>query len=324
MVWCETEEEPYSMFQANLKRVEYKLCYNKARNEKERLFTWNELAKKAYDIYSNITDKEQKKVRDLLDDIKLKPNSTAAEKIMSIESYLKKNFVTRDDIPSEDADDMAKVIKNKIASEKAIIKLYTSLYKAADINYQIVLCGNRTNFEVDRTFENWNNTNNFLLYFPATKKFLAPTEIEYRYPWIPPTWANTNGLFCVGTTIGNFTTAVAEVKTIPLENYEHSFLNMDMNLKLDKNDALLIDVKQSYGGYAAPNYRAPFVFLPEDEQDKVLKEMIKFGTNSENILSHSYENKDLDQAEPYKPFVINASVRSNNLIERAGEKIIIF
>ena len=319
----ETEEEPYSMFQANLKRVEYKLCYNKARNEKERLFTWNELAKKVYDIYSNITDKEQKKVRDLLEDIKLKPNSTAAEKIMSIESYLKKNFITRDDIPSEDADDMAKVIKNKIASEKAIIKLYTSLYKAADINYQIVLCGNRTNFEVDRTFENWNNTNNFLLYFPATKKFLAPTEIEYRYPWIPPTWANTNGLFCVGTTIGNFTTAVAEVKTIPLENYEHSFLNMDMNLKLDKNDALLIDVKQSYGGYAAPNYRAPFVFLPEDEQDKVLKEMIKFGTNSENILSHSYENKDLDQAEPYKPFVINASVRSNNLIERAGEKIII-
>ena len=101
------------------------------------------------------------------------------------------------------------------------------------------------------------------------------------------------------------------------------FFVSSMNLKLDKNDAMLIDVKQSYGGYAAPNYRAPFVFLPEDEQDKVLKEMIKFGTNSENILSHSYENKDLDQAEPYKPFVINASVRSNNLIERAGEKIII-
>jgi hypothetical protein len=319
----EAEEEQYSMFQANLKRVEYKLSYNKARNERERLFTWNELAKKAYDIYSTVSDKEYKKIKDLLGDVNLKPNAGAAEKIMAIENYLKKNFITRDDIPSEDADDMIKVIKNKIASEKAIIKLYAGLYKAADINYQIVLCGDRINFEVDRTFENWNNTDNFLLYFPATKKFLAPTQIEYRYPWIPPTWTSTNGLYCINTTIGNFSTAVAEVKNIPMESYDYSFLNMDMNVKLDKNDILLIDVKQSYGGYAAPNYRAPFVFLPEGEQDKVLKEMIKFGTNSENILSHSFENKEIDQTEPYKPFVINASVRSTNLIERAGDKIII-
>jgi hypothetical protein len=317
------EEEHYTMFHANLKRVEYKLSYNKARNETARIFTWDEMAKKAYDIYTNISDKENKKIKDLLSNIKIQDKNSTAEKIMAIESYVKKNFITRDDIPSEDADDLVKVIKDKIASEKAIIKLYTGLYTAANINHQLVLCGDRSNFEVDRTFENWTNTSNFLLYFPATKKYLSPTEVEFRYPWIPPTWANTNGVFCVGTTIGNFTTAVAEIRNIAMEKYDYSFLNMDMNLSLDKNDALLIDVKQSYGGYAAPNYRALFAFLPEDEQNNALKEMIKFGTNSENILSHSFENKDLDQAEPYKPFVLNATVRSTNLIERAGDKIII-
>ncbi len=316
------EEEKYSMYQANLKRVEYKLCYNKAKNERDRMFTWNELAKKAFDIYSVISDKEAKKIKDLASDIDLK-TSGIAEKVTSIENYLKKNFITREDIPDEDANDLIKVIKNKLASQKAIIKLYTSLFNVAGIDYQLVLCGDRTNYSVDRTFENWNNTRNVLIYIPATKKFLAPTEIEYRYPWIPPTWANTNGLYCISTTIGNFTTAVAEVKNIPMESYEHSFLNMDMSLKLEKDDALFIDVKQSYGGYAAPNYRFPFVFFPAEEQNKVLKEMIKFGTNSENILSHSFENKEIEQVDPYKPFVIKASVKSTNMVERAGEKIIL-
>jgi hypothetical protein len=176
---------------------------------------------------------------------------------------------------------------------------------------------------VDRNFENWNNTKNFLLYFPTTKKFLAPTETEYRYPWFPPTWGATNGLYCVATTIGNFTTAVGDVKSIPMEDVQYSFSNMDMNLKFEKDDAMLVAVKQIYGGYVAPNYRAAFAYSPAEEQDKILKEMVKLGTNSENILSHSFDNKEIDQADPYKPFVINASVKSTSLIERAGEKLII-
>ena len=319
----EAEEEKYSMYQANLKRVEYKLSYNTSKNARERLFTWNELAKKAFDIYSAVSDKDLKKIKDLLSDINLPAGAGDVEKITGIENYLKKNYITRQDIPDEDADDLAKLIKNKVASHKAIIKLYGSLYKLAGVDFQIVLGGDRTNFGIDRSFENWNNTSNTLLYFPSTKKFVAPTEMEYRYPWIPPTWAGTNGLYCIGTTIGNFTTAVGEVKGIPMEDYEHNYLNMDMSLKLDKEDALIVDVKQLYGGYAAPNYRVPFVYLPADEQNKVLKEMIKFGTNSENILSHSFENREMEQPDPYKPFVINATVKSTNLIERAGEKIII-
>ncbi|MBA2745711.1 MAG: hypothetical protein H0U44_05755, partial [Flavisolibacter sp.] len=110
--------------------------------------------------------------------------------------------------------------------------------------------------------------------------------------------------------IGNFTTSIGEIKMIPLEKYEHNYLNMEMDLELDKKDELVIRVKQLYGGYAAPNYKMPFIFLPADEQDKVLKQMIRFGANTENIISHSFENKEMEQKDPYKPFVINASVKA--------------
>ena len=315
------EEEKYSMYQASLKRVEFKLSYNKAKSENERLFTWNELAKKIFSIYTEINDKEAKRVKSLLNDIGAK--GTEVEKIMAIENYLKKNIITRDDIPDDDADDLVKVIKDKVASHKATSKLYVALLTAADVKFQIVLSGDRSDYTVEKNFENWNNTQHFLIYFPTTKKFLAPTEMEYRYPWFPPSWGATNGLFCVTTTIGNFTTAVADIRTIAMEDVKHSFSNMDMALKLENEDALIVNVKQSYGGYTASNYRFPFVYLPADEQHKLLKEMVKFGTNSENILSHSLENREMEQADPYKPFVINATVKSPNLVERAGDKLII-
>jgi hypothetical protein len=315
------DEEKYSMYQANLKRVEYKLSYNKANNGATRLFTWNELAQKVYKIYTGTGEKENKRIRELFDITGA--TGTEMEKIVLLENYMKKNFIAKEDLPDDDADDLARVIKNKTASHKAICKLYAALFSQAGINFYIVLAGDRSDYTLDKNFENWNNTKNFLFYFPSTKKFLSPTEVEYRYPWFPPTWAATNGLFCISTTIGNFTTAVGDIKPIPMEEVRHSFSNMDMRLKFDKDEALIIDVKQTYGGYLAPSYRAPFVFLPADQQDQVLKELVKFGTNSENMLSHSLENKEMDQADPYKPFVISASVKTTNLVEKAGEKLIV-
>ena len=63
--------------------------------------------------------------------------------------------------------------------------------------------------------------------------------------------------------------------------------------------------------------------MPLDEQNKFLKALLQFGTNSENVITSSFENKELEQSDPYKPFIINATVRSAGLIERAGGKIIL-
>src|SRR5436190_11951490 len=132
------EDEKYTMYRANLRRVEYKLCYNLAKNEKERLFTWNEMAKKAFTIYTTITDKESKKVNDLLSDIGINASQPEKDKIVMIENYLKKNFVPREDAVAED-EDLLKVIKNKVASNKSYNRLFCALFDKANINYQLVL-----------------------------------------------------------------------------------------------------------------------------------------------------------------------------------------
>lgn len=318
------EEEKYSMYEANLKRIEYKLCYNDAQKSSLRMFTWNELAKKAYELYTTAPEKQLKKINDVLADAGIENNMPEKDKIIKLESYFKKNFIAREDLDVEDATDLAKVVKNKVMSERAFCKLLCIALSAANVNYQVVLAGDRSDYSIDKSFENWNNARHFLLYFPLQKKYMAPTANAFRFPWIPPTWTETNALHCVVTTLGGYQSAIAEIKKIPMEDIRYSYQNMEIKAALDKaGESIDLDIKHSYGGYTAPNYRAPFIFYPPDEQQKILKELIKFSTNSENIISHSFENKEIDQEDPYKPFVINAKVKSTQLSELAGSKVIV-
>ena len=317
----EPEEEKYSMYQASLGRVEYKLSYNKNKNEKERLNTWDDLAKTFYGIFTNISEKDRNKIESLLTSMDIK-GTTSVEKAIAIEQYMKKNFITREDIPKDDATDLGSVIKNKVASYKALYMLYVNLFNTAHVSFEMALSGDRTDYIIDRNFENWNNPKHFLFYFPDTHKFMAPTEQGYRYPWIPPSWAATNALFCESTTIGNFSTAMASIKYVDLEPTEKTFINLDIKARMEKEDTLLVDIKQSLGGYAAPNFREAFEFMSTEQQDKLLKKLVKDNTNSEFIVSHSYENKELDESDPYLPFVLNISVKTTNLIEQAGDKLL--
>ena len=63
---------------------------------------------------------------------------------------------------------------------------------------------------------------------------------------------------------------------------------MNISLEFNKdNDSLVMNIQDTYGGYAAPNYKAP-LFLCPDEQNKFLKALLQFGTNSENVITSSF------------------------------------
>ena len=318
------EEEKYANYTSNLARIEYKLAYNTARTKTERLFTWNDLAKRMYAVYNNVSDKETKKVNDLVASQGWEKLSTEKEKIIAAEHFLKTTIGTREDISSDDADNIEKIVKNKIASFQGMTRLFGAVYKKLGINIQFVLTGDRSDFTLDKNFENWNNCENSLIYFPSQKKYLSPTRAEYRYPWFEPNWGNTNGLFCVGTTIGNFTTAIADIKPIVLEDYTQSSNNIDAKVQLNAGaDTMLVDIKQSYRGYSAGFYRAVFNFTSGEQQKTYLKEFVKFGTNSENIVSTKIENQDFESFPDNKPFILNATVKASELVEKAGNKVLV-
>ena len=318
------EEEKYSFYRANLCRLEYKLSYNNARDPKTRVFTWTDLAGRVHSAYTSHSEKELKKVNDFIRSNKWDKLPSEKEKIVAVENLLKNTIANREDISSEDAGNIEKILKNKIASNVGLMRLYTAIFKQLNIPFQVGLSGNRHEFTVDSNFENWNNTDNILLYFPGQKKYLSPTRLEWRYPWIDPLWAGTNGLFCKVTTIGDYTTALAEIRQIPLEDYKNSSNNIEAKVSFTpKNDSLLIDLSQTYTGYSAPVYRASFNYASPEEQRLFMKELVKFNTNSEHILDSKLENEKFEQVGENNPFTLKATVKSNSLLEKAGNKILL-
>lgn len=318
------QDEKYASLKYNMKRVEYRLSYNKSKSASERLFTWNELAKRAYAAYTNYTDKEMKKVDGLIKSNKWASNGNAEQTVVAIEHYLKKNISTREDIDADEAASLEFIIKNKIASHRGIMRLYGAIFNKLGITHEFVMCGSREDYTVDKTFENWANCDNELIYFPTLKKYMAPTLLEMRYPFINPLWTNTMGIFCKGTTIGNFTTAIADIHTIAGEDFTKNSLNIEAKVKLNASlDTLVVSSRQLLSGYSAVNYRAMFNFSSEDYQKQMLKEMVKFGTNSEHVISSKILNREMENYQENKPFILDVVVNASELVERAGNKILV-
>lgn len=318
------EDEKYASYGVNLKRVEYKLSYNTTGSKGVRLFTWNEMAKRIYTGYTSYSEKELNKIDGLIKQNSWDKLASDEEKVIAIENFLKKNFATRDDIESEDAFNIEFIIKNKLASHKGIMRLYGAIFQQLKISFQFVFVCDRDDCIIDKNFENWNNCESPIFYFPSLNKFIAPTRIEYRYPYIHPSWAAANGLYCKGTTIGNFTTAIAEVKMVPLEDFSKNFNNIESTIQLNPgNDTLLIDMKQLYGGYESVYYRAAYNFASADEQKSLTKELIKFGTNSENVVSSEILNREIESSASGKPFVLHANVKASELLDKAGNRLLV-
>ncbi len=317
-------DEKYSETKAQVYRVEYKLSYNKARDSAVRMFTWNELAKRVYSNYTELSDKEKKKVEDLVKELKLDKLSTSADKVIALENWVKKNIQVQKDLNTEAAAKVDQMLKTRLASEFGIVRLYGAVLEQMNIPFQFVITGDRSTYTIDKAFENWNNADNTLIYLTETKKYFAPTRPDFRYPWIAPEWGNTLGVHCRGTSVGNIRTALAEVKLVKLEDYTLSSSNMDARVKIfPENDSLVIDTKQAYTGYTSSVYRSAFSFASAEDQKTFLKQLLKNGTNSEKVMSSKIENKEFETYSDNKPFLLTAKITANELMEKAGNKILL-
>lgn len=318
------DEEKYAAYQANLRRIEFKLSYNDAVSKGERLFTWNELAKRMFAVYTGYNEKELKKISDIIAENGWDKLSDNASKITAVERYVKNKFSYDENLNSEEGNTLTAVLQNKIGGTNGTVRLYQAIFEKLGVNFQVVLTGDRDKWVIDRTFENWNNCDNPLFYFPSEGKFMAPTRPDYRYPWIVPTWGGTNGIFCKRTTLGNFSSALAEIKNIPLEDYAKTVDNIEARLELNSGlDSLTMDDRQIYTGYAAIGFRDAFNYSNQEQKTNIIKEMAKQFASTDHILSSEVLNPEFDKMNTNQPFILHIKTKSSELVERAGNKLLL-
>ncbi|HVW96007.1 MAG TPA: DUF3857 domain-containing protein [Mucilaginibacter sp.] len=318
------DEEKYAYTDANYKRIEYKLSYNDSQGKDVRLYTWNELAKRIYGIYTDHTEKEGKAIAELVTKNGWDKQPDEVAKITAVENFIKKNISYDEDIKTQEGSSVQKILQAKAAGMVGIMRLYSAVFQNIGVNYQFVITCGRDKALIDPQFENWNNCDNPMIYFPAENKFMAPTKPDYRYPWIVPQWGATDGLFCKPMSLGSFSTAIAEVKNIPLEDYSKSLENIDVALQFTGSlDSLAIDEKLIFAGYEATEMRDAFNFANNDQQKDFIREMTKQFTGSGNVAFSEVLNKDFADATANKPLILHTKTVSGEFIERAGNKLLV-
>lgn len=320
----EIDDEKYAVKEPYLKRVEYKLSYNLSSSPDVRIYTWKDFAKRAYTNYTTVASKDEKPLTSFISQMKLPADATEEAKVIAIENYIKTSINIDKNLVGDDVGTIERIAKSKNTDASGIVHLFTSVFEKTGINYQIVFAGRRDDFPLDEELENWNRIDETIFYFPKTGKYLAPASVELRYPFVPAFYTGTKGLFLKGTTIGNFKTAIGSFNEVEMEPYDKHAHNMEVSVKFnDDLDTLLINSKQILLGYGAAEYRPVYAFLPKDKQDEANIEIIKSVAQSTDIKNIKVENELLTDFAENKPYSISADIKSTELIEQAGNKILL-
>lgn len=314
------EEEPQSPYSAMRQFIIYALDSNTANNSKD-ITSYSSVAQNVYNFYnSELPKKIKSKLSDFIKDLKIEKATDIDSKIKTIENFIKTNIYVAE-FNNEKLSDLESIINDKVASQKGIIKLYVALFNELNITHDLVLTCSREFMQFDKEFEANVFLQDFLIYFPKTKKFLAPNEEDSRYGYPPGFLTDNYGLFIKKVKVGDFESAVAKIKKIKPVSASESKDNMiiDVSFKSDDISTTNIKLVRSMSGYYGM-YIHPFIELIKPDLKKELVEGFAKNLNESVTINHTKIDNDKSDLFGKKPIVFNVDFASDAFIEKAGNK----
>lgn len=311
-------EEKYANLKANLVRVDYKLSYNLSRGD-ERLYTWQSAAETFYDYLRTGLDESKKEVDVLL--IKEKIKGLAPElSIKKLENYIKTNIALKED---EDAEVATDILKKQYASKAGMIRLYIVALELLNIPHEIVVGCSRADAVFDKNFDSWSFLDEYLLYFPTTKKFLDPGSPIFRYGMIDQFMEGNYALFIQKKKDGKETYPEGEVRLIPfstiIDNHDDLAMEVSFSPMMDQVQG---KVTRQMTGHQAAQLRPYYHFIKAEEERKNLtNEIIKSTLKPDVTYTNAQiKNTNLNSEEANKPFILTTDIVLKSVLERAGKK----
>ena len=178
------EEETQALYSADKQFIIYALDANTANNSKD-ITSYGSVAQNVYSFYNaELSKKTKNALNRLIKELNINDHSDLDTKIRTLENYIKTNIFAAE-FSNDKLSDLDTIIEEKVASEKGLIKLYIALFNALDIKHDIVFTCSREFMHFDKDFEANIFLQDNIIYFPKTKKYLAPNKNNSRYGFPP-------------------------------------------------------------------------------------------------------------------------------------------
>ena len=308
------EKAPYN---AAIGFIMYKLHENTANNA--IITSYNNVAQNLFDFYYSTYSKLEKKlINKFAKNFKFDDGLRDENKARIIDLFIKENIY----ISENDSENLTNVLKTKTANETGVIKLYIALFEKFDVTHEMVLTSNRFLLKFDKDFEATNFLQEFLFYFPASKKYLSPSKFGTRFGFPPPYFMNNYGLFITGYDINGKRKAFSEVKFI--EGIPASLSSDEMLIEVNFNTKDLtkntIALERKLNGYYAMNLH-PFMNLiqPNRINEVIDQYFVQNSDKNAKVLKREFINED-PSLFGVKPFVVKFDISSDYFVEKKGDK----
>jgi hypothetical protein len=308
------DDEQYANRDVKLKLFRYKLDANTFSGNKN-LNNFKEYATTTYERINPVLDKKQEKVISTFCST-IPESKDTQEQIWNIENKIKKTIVYDKYIDSKP--ELSEVINTKQANGIDIIKLYVAAFKYFKIEQNLVFTSSRYKIPFDKDFESYENLNDILFYFPAIKKYLTPTEVEYRLPLFPNYLGNNNGLFIKEKIFGGVPMGIGEVNFIEIPGTEitHDFMDITVDFTKDLENPSITS-NMTYGGYSGLNFQPIKDFVSADQYKTMLKSIAENYTLQSEYKTLTTEN-DGTEFIGKKPYKLNLTFDGKEMMQKAG------
>jgi hypothetical protein len=314
------EKEYQAPYNASRKYIIYKLEKNLANNV-SNIVSYDKVSRNLYNYYySEYNKKTNELINKFIKEIKLSDNSTQEETLRKLDDYIKNNIYS-ENYYSESLEDLNTVLKEKVANETGVLKVYIAILRTLSIKHELVLTSDRTNIKFDPEFEANNFLDEFLIYFPNSKKYLSPNDNATRFGF--PNFYNLDnyGLFIKEIKIGTNKSAIGKIKYIKPVKVEETEDTMNIIIDFDKDDITKnrLHYDRGLSGYYAMNIQ-PFMHLIKGEKrEELIKNFFENITKDIEFISKDIKN---DEPETFgvKPLNFVADFTTESFVEKAGRK----
>ena len=312
------KEESNSAYLSCLQQFIYKLEKNTATGKKD-IVSYGGVSENIYKGIMAYDKIISKKIKKIVESIDTKYSIDEEEKIKTIEHHLKMNFnILENNNPQ--LENLSQILEKKIANKAGMTKLFAAVFNELKIDYQIVLTCERNKLKFDKDFESYNFLNDYLIFLPTLKNFLAPSEALSCLGFVPYYLTNNYGLFIKKVSLNNFETGIGKIKFIDAVPYDKSYDNLNVTIE-SRADILkpLITMERQMGGYYAQYYQPYYSFYSDEDKKKTTESIMKDFIEGIEIKKVTVENEGNDYFGK-KPFIVKSSFVGENLVEKAGDK----
>lgn len=308
-------------YNANRQFVIYKLDKNTASNTNDYT-SYGKVAQNVYaNVYSDVSKGSIKKMKALIKNAELNLSRSEEDKVRTLEEYVKRNFRV---VNSKAAvlSDLNFILENSVCSEWGITYLMGNLLKILEIEHEMVITSDRFDLRFDKSFEAHIFLSELLIYIPKFDKYLSPGWPLLRLGIVPSECAGNYGLFISEVKVGDFVSAIGEVKKIPETVYTEN--GHDLDITVDMTEDVYnpkIHIRTDVSGYNAQYLQPIFQYLNSEQKEESLEGQLKY-IDQEGKFKNVVSSNDRSYHFGVKPMTIEGDLETNSFTEMVGNDVL--